>query len=161
MGQIAHALLTRPPLELSSSSRNLPISIPARLACVKHAASVRPEPGSNSYVQSIILIYCFLQDTRQSIPFSSANQAFTLSESDCSFLLDLLSAILANFSIRSNRLLSQLGNLPVPNRSLYRFQGSRCRFSVVCTAVLATTLMIIAKPLVLVKRFLQVYMEIT
>ena len=26
--------------------------IPARLACVKHAASVRPEPGSNSYVQS-------------------------------------------------------------------------------------------------------------
>ena len=27
-------------------------NIPARLACVKHAASVRPEPGSNSYVQS-------------------------------------------------------------------------------------------------------------
>src|SRR5699024_12557386 len=25
-------------------------NIPARLACVKHAASVRPEPGSNSYV---------------------------------------------------------------------------------------------------------------
>ena len=60
MGQIAHALLTRPPLELKSSSRNLPISIPARLACVKHAASVRPEPGSNSYVQSIFLTRPFL-----------------------------------------------------------------------------------------------------
>ena len=53
LGQIAHALLTRPPLELIASSRNLPQLIPARLACVKHAASVRPEPGSNSDVQSL------------------------------------------------------------------------------------------------------------
>ena len=52
LGQIAHALLTRPPLEYQPSGRNLPINIPARLACVKHAASVRPEPGSNSDVQS-------------------------------------------------------------------------------------------------------------
>ena len=53
-GQVAHALLTRPPLEhtSSSSSRNFPIPsyVPARLACVRHAASVRPEPGSNSCV---------------------------------------------------------------------------------------------------------------
>ncbi|KAA0059499.1 hypothetical protein E6C27_scaffold45462G00010 [Cucumis melo var. makuwa] len=35
----SYALLTRPPLE-----RPLPV----RLACVKHAASVHPEPGSNS-----------------------------------------------------------------------------------------------------------------
>ena len=49
-GQVAHALLTRPPLEnmipktqaLSSSCS------PVRLACVRHAASVHPEPGSNS-----------------------------------------------------------------------------------------------------------------
>ena len=46
LGQIAHALLTRPPLE------HLLLNVLARLACVKHAASVRPEPGSNSYVQS-------------------------------------------------------------------------------------------------------------
>ena len=46
MGQIAHALLTRPPLEHQNRSSN----VPARLACVRHAASVRPEPGSNSYV---------------------------------------------------------------------------------------------------------------
>ena len=56
MGQVAHALLTRPPL-----SRNafLPEGVPARrfvrLACVKHAASVHPEPGSNSHVKSLML----------------------------------------------------------------------------------------------------------
>ena len=44
VGQIAHALLTRPPLDYSRRN-NL-----VRLACVKHAASVRPEPGSNSFV---------------------------------------------------------------------------------------------------------------
>ena len=37
-------------------------------------------------------------------------------------------AICANFAIRSNRLLSQLGNLPVSNLSLYRFQGSSLSF---------------------------------
>ena len=40
--QVAHALLTRSPL--SSPRRNCSV----RLACVRHAASVRPEPGSNS-----------------------------------------------------------------------------------------------------------------
>ena len=54
LGQIAHALLTRPPLEYQPSIRKLPIGILVRLACVKHAASVRPEPGSNSDVQSFI-----------------------------------------------------------------------------------------------------------
>ena len=49
-GQVAHALLTRPPLEHDSFCRSLFPHVPARLACVKHAASVRPEPGSNSYV---------------------------------------------------------------------------------------------------------------
>ncbi|KAK9662523.1 hypothetical protein RND81_O019200 [Saponaria officinalis] len=37
--QCSYALLTRPPLETP---------LPVRLACVKHAASVHPEPGSNS-----------------------------------------------------------------------------------------------------------------
>lgn len=41
-GQIAHVLLTRSPLEY------LRRGLSVRLACVKHAASVRPEPGSNS-----------------------------------------------------------------------------------------------------------------
>ncbi len=40
--QVAHVLLTRPPLTGTRGHR------PARLACVRHAASVYPEPGSNS-----------------------------------------------------------------------------------------------------------------
>ena len=46
--QVPHALLTRSPLNLVSFGRSrIPLS-PVRLACVRHAASVRPEPGSNS-----------------------------------------------------------------------------------------------------------------
>jgi hypothetical protein len=41
-GQVTHVLLTRSPLEYPQRG------LSARLACVKHAASVRPEPGSNS-----------------------------------------------------------------------------------------------------------------
>ena len=47
-GQVTHALLTRPPLSSTSLGRILDPQILVRLACVKHAASVRPEPGSNS-----------------------------------------------------------------------------------------------------------------
>jgi hypothetical protein len=44
-GQVTHALLTRAPLYFPSCPGFL-----VRLACVKHAASVRSEPGSNSPV---------------------------------------------------------------------------------------------------------------
>ena len=56
-GQVTHALLTRPPLSQRKTSTE--ISVPqcfVRLACVKHAASVHPEPGSNS------LNNCLTQD---------------------------------------------------------------------------------------------------
>ena len=46
--QVTHALLTRPPLIHSSVGRSLRQNFIVRLASVKHAASVRPEPGSNS-----------------------------------------------------------------------------------------------------------------
>ena len=46
--QVAHVLLTRPPLSFISSIRKLPLWNFVRLACVRRAASVRPEPGSNS-----------------------------------------------------------------------------------------------------------------
>ena len=36
-------------------------SISAQLACVKHAASVRPEPGSNSPLNPLSLTYCIFQ----------------------------------------------------------------------------------------------------
>ncbi len=46
-----HVLLTRPPLPLSLRREDV------RLACVRHAASVYPEPGSNSpskmYIESL------------------------------------------------------------------------------------------------------------
>ena len=53
--KVAHALLTRPPLKYICSIRKLPTYISARLACVRHAASVHPEPGSNSCVQSFFI----------------------------------------------------------------------------------------------------------
>ena len=46
--QVTHALLTRPPLFHYSVGRSLRHNFIVRLACVRHAASVRPEPGSNS-----------------------------------------------------------------------------------------------------------------
>jgi hypothetical protein len=44
LGQVAHVLLTRSPLIRQKQASAFTV----RLACVKHAASVRPEPGSNS-----------------------------------------------------------------------------------------------------------------
>ena len=44
LGQVTHVLLTRSPL----ITREQALEVTVRLACVKHAASVRPEPGSNS-----------------------------------------------------------------------------------------------------------------
>ena len=46
--QIAHALLTRPPLSYRFHPRKDFQNNSVRLACVRHAASVHPEPGSNS-----------------------------------------------------------------------------------------------------------------
>ncbi len=46
--QVAHTLLTRPPLSLNSFDRSRIPTSSVRLACVRHAASVHPEPGSNS-----------------------------------------------------------------------------------------------------------------
>ena len=51
LGQVPHVLLTRSPLELPQCCHWM---APARLACVKHAASVRPEPGSNSPSKSCL-----------------------------------------------------------------------------------------------------------
>ena len=48
-GQVAYALLTHPPLSRGRSPD------PVRLACVKPAASVHPEPGSNSSLYSLFL----------------------------------------------------------------------------------------------------------
>ena len=55
MRQVTHALLTRPPLSHQQiHSEEIIYKRFVRLACVKHAASVHPEPGSNSHVKSLI-----------------------------------------------------------------------------------------------------------
>ena len=51
-GQVTHALLTRPPLShRSRHSEEIQDKRFVRLACVRHAASVHPEPGSNSQIK--------------------------------------------------------------------------------------------------------------
>ena len=58
MRQVTHALLTRPPLSHNTSqSEEIKVKCFARLACVKHAASVHPEPGSNSRIKSLGLVF--------------------------------------------------------------------------------------------------------
>ena len=44
----SHVLLTRPPLKLKTF---------IRLACVKHTASVHPEPGSNFFHHPIYILH--------------------------------------------------------------------------------------------------------
>ena len=66
MRQVTHALLTRPPLShYHFHSEEIRQKCFVRLACVKHAASVHPEPGSNSHVKSLIgqskLAFHFIQ----------------------------------------------------------------------------------------------------
>src|SRR5881296_2315748 len=55
-GQITHVLLTRAPLYSEDCSPFL-----ARLACVRHAASVDSEPGSNSQDNLMRLIFIALK----------------------------------------------------------------------------------------------------
>ena len=55
-GQIAHVLLTRSPLGLRKQASFRLV----RLACIRHAASVHPEPGSNSpFAHSFTLLRLF------------------------------------------------------------------------------------------------------
>ena len=85
MGQIVHALLTRPPLESYLPSRRTSNKIPVRLACVKHAASVRPEPGSNSDVQSFSM----------SLPSTSHSPKQLASVRNTAFYSQLLTVLFA------------------------------------------------------------------
>ena len=70
--------VTHPSAARTAQSKLL--AVPARLACVRHAASVRPEPGSNSYVQS----FQSLRGANRSVT------VFSRSESDCFSLFILL-----------------------------------------------------------------------
>ena len=75
MRQVTHALLTRPPLGILKSIRKLQSKYFVRLACVRHAASVHPEPGSNSHVKKFFpasfIWHCLLLIRVASRSFSS------------------------------------------------------------------------------------------
>ncbi|HHN64280.1 MAG TPA: hypothetical protein ENK09_02830 [Nitrospirae bacterium] len=59
-------LLTRPPLGNTKLQTEVLRSVhPARLACVRHAASVRSEPGSNSHPSLKLMKFSF-----RGLPFS-------------------------------------------------------------------------------------------
>src|SRR4030042_6371400 len=66
-GEVAHALLTRAPLYSLDCSRFL-----VRLACVRHAASVCSEPGSNSPVKYLktLILYSRKQEPKSDNPYS-------------------------------------------------------------------------------------------
>ena len=57
-GHVAHALRTLPPV----AARTLPPRAAPRLACVKPAASVHPEPGSNSSLFKLFF-YLYAQNS--------------------------------------------------------------------------------------------------
>ena len=71
MRQVAHALLTRPPLRLNKiPPKPHQRLISVRLACVRHAASVHPEPGSNSHVKIVSSIPARTKTSFRSVRFT-------------------------------------------------------------------------------------------
>ena len=82
MRQVTHALLTRPPLSHKTlHPERIKVRRFVRLACVRHAASVHPEPGSNSHVK-------VLSSFRTTLGCSSRYYCFRfVSFSETSYLL--------------------------------------------------------------------------
>ena len=110
--QIAYALLTRPPLPVLLRL--------VRLECVRHAASVHPEPGSNSPVIIIKPTFppdsCFLPERFScSITFSSFSKF--LFGIPCTFTfvflpsISVLEILLFNFQRSCARSLSEVSSL--------------------------------------------------
>ena len=105
MGQVAHALLTRPPLTYTSVSQCkhlLLLCKSVRLACVRHAASVHPEPGSNSHVCSLSSLF--------SLFLASSFVSGLL------FLVEFLQTLISRFQV----LLFFFSEIPTPSAS-FRF----------------------------------------
>ena len=83
LGQVAHVLLTRSPLALVLRPK------PARLACLRHAASVRPEPGSNSP------LHLFLKAAKNLLRLLKGSWLFFFQPLRCSVFKDRLASRLA------------------------------------------------------------------
>src|SRR5438105_13615453 len=75
LGKVAHVLLARSPLGTPLSCERKAL---ARLACVRHAASVNPEPGSNSPFEARThgsKALSLSQDSHESFPLFSCQGA--------------------------------------------------------------------------------------
>ena len=107
--------------------------IPARLACVKHAASVRPEPGSNSYVQ---FLFIPAGSSFNSPAFhSSFARVSPLASPRSAWLYPGLPRLRRGYSPTSPRFYPRLRRVSLPARclyflrfALYSFQGALCAF---------------------------------
>ena len=110
--QVAHALLTRPPLSLPLFHPKNQRRSFVRLACVRHAASVRPEPGSNSLKYCIKTHLCASTYFRAQSLFSILTYHFFFRCISCSF---------RNYCVR---VLLSPKKSRVPFPSLFNFQGS-------------------------------------
>ena len=119
--QVAHVLLTRPPLSLHSSIRKLQNVSSVRLACVRRAASVRPEPGSNSLIMVLKTLASFqslIKDDPASFPLL-VSLYVRLSTDALNFVSRVLS-----FPFRTSS--SPSGFASVLSFSLFIFQGAAC-----------------------------------
>ena len=133
--QVTHALLTRPPLTRPRRASSV------RLECVMHAASVHPEPGSNSlkfvyiprrfltasYIRVCLALYylkeLFKKFKRIFGVFLCADlTAFAvLSLSRCSIFKELPCRASGRFLCPSPRRLCQYTTSPLPCQHLFSF----------------------------------------
>ena len=115
--QVTHALLTRPPLSREFQSRRIFQNDSVRLACVRHAASVHPEPGSNS-LKIVFKEPKFLKSTLE----SDVSLCFNWS---CDFQRFTKSKKLSKFQVRTTTLF--ISN-KILSTSLFNLQGTICCF---------------------------------
>ena len=127
--QVTHALLTRPPLIHPSVDRSLRQNFIVRLACVKHAASVRPEPGSNS-------LKIISKHPQVFKPFLELNRSFRHS---LTFLFRFRNLCKSTFCFSQN----SRNLFRVFVSSLFNFQGA---YLCLRTSVLATALLLYQTP---------------
>ena len=101
LGQMTYVLLTRSPLEVQ-----VPLD---RLACIRHAASVHPEPGSNS--QNLFYLFVFLFFPGRLNSGIIFNFIYLKSfDVVCLFLLSFQRSVAVSLSLRDSLLIITLIN---------------------------------------------------
>ena len=115
--QVTHALLTRPPLGTYFIWRIAFHKFLVRLACVKHAASVHPEPGSNSHKK-----FNSVRTTLASFFKKFFRSPFYLFKGCCSFL-NFLGFFKAETSLESIRIFRDCITVQLSRFCAVRFMG--------------------------------------